>query len=411
MYKYNLAVISILLFYCTAFSQGTFWYQTNLSTGRFDALAVDENNNIYAAGTSNGIVYRSADDGISWTTHVLPSATAVNSLTVSTNGIIFAGTNEGVLSSSNGGENWSQIGLTALNVLTIANFTEQIILAGTETQGIYRTTDAGTTWLPVGSNTIRANDILIFSTDSAFAANLLGGVYCSIDTGQTWTLAGLSEAFVAHLVKSQSNILYAATWIGMTAPNGVFRSTDLGSSWNIFWSNTSYSRAEGMIVNSAEHVYLSTSSLGVFRSRGSDFWENVNSGLPGGPQFFMEGITINRNGVLFLGSYSNGVFKSTPMVVSVENTSNRIIGFHLMQNFPNPFNPSTKINYSIPQDGLVILKVYDVLGNEITTLVNEEKPVGIYELNFDAKNLSSGVYLYRIQAGNFSETKKFILLK
>jgi hypothetical protein len=87
------------------------------------------------------------------------------------------------------------------------------------------------------------------------------------------------------------------------------------------------------------------------------------------------------------------------------------IHFILFQNYPNPFNPSTAISYSIPKTSLVTIKVYDVLGKEIATLINEEKPAGNYNINFDGSNLTSGVYFYRMQAGNFSETKKLILLR
>ena len=96
--------------------------------------------------------------------------------------------------------------------------------------------------------------------------------------------------------------------------------------------------------------------------------------------------------------------------------------YYLHQNYPNPFNPITKIKYEIPLSppllkgeseagGFVNLKVYDVLGNEITTLVNEEKPAGIYEVEFDGVNLSNGVYFYQLTAGSFVETKKMVLLK
>ncbi|MFZ2322343.1 MAG: C25 family cysteine peptidase [Ignavibacteriaceae bacterium] len=85
--------------------------------------------------------------------------------------------------------------------------------------------------------------------------------------------------------------------------------------------------------------------------------------------------------------------------------------YALDQNYPNPFNPSTTIKYQLPEDGLVTLKIYDVLGSEIATLVNEQKTAGKYEVNFDASSLSSGVYIYKIQAGNFISSKKMILLK
>ena len=85
--------------------------------------------------------------------------------------------------------------------------------------------------------------------------------------------------------------------------------------------------------------------------------------------------------------------------------------FSLAQNYPNPFNPATIISWEMPVTSFTTLKVYDVLGNEITTLVNEEKPAGRYEINFEANNLSSGVYYYRITTGNFTQTKKMILMR
>ena len=99
-----------------------------------------------------------------------------------------------------------------------------------------------------------------------------------------------------------------------------------------------------------------------------------------------------------------------------ENTNFNPQNFKLEQNYPNPFNPTTKIKYQIPELSFVSLKVFDVLGNEITTLVNEELPPGQYEVEFSVgqnsiQSLSSGVYLYRIQAGTFTETKKMLILK
>jgi hypothetical protein len=90
--------------------------------------------------------------------------------------------------------------------------------------------------------------------------------------------------------------------------------------------------------------------------------------------------------------------------------------FSLSQNYPNPFNPGTNIKFTIPKSGLVTLKVYDVLGNEIATLVDEYKPVGSYEVKFDvgqdsSPDMASGIYFYKLQAGNYIETKKMILLK
>ncbi len=93
------------------------------------------------------------------------------------------------------------------------------------------------------------------------------------------------------------------------------------------------------------------------------------------------------------------------------NHEEKINTYTLSQNYPNPFNPITTITYQIPQTDRVILKVYDVLGREIKTLVDEIKQPGRYEVEFNASGLSSGIYFYRIQAGSYSETKNMILLK
>ena len=85
--------------------------------------------------------------------------------------------------------------------------------------------------------------------------------------------------------------------------------------------------------------------------------------------------------------------------------------YALQQNYPNPFNPSTTIRFELPHASRVILKVYNVLGQEVVTLVDEEKTAGIYDVHFSAMSLSSGMYLYRLRAENFVATKRLMLLK
>lgn len=110
------------------------------------------------------------------------------------------------------------------------------------------------------------------------------------------------------------------------------------------------------------------------------------------------------------GSGMSGViFVQNPVSLDDEN----LIAdkFELLQNFPNPFNPTTKIEYRITDQSFVSLKVYNVLGDEVATLVNEEKSAGVYNINFDGTGLSSGMYLYKLQTPDFVETKKMILMK
>lgn len=100
-----------------------------------------------------------------------------------------------------------------------------------------------------------------------------------------------------------------------------------------------------------------------------------------------------------------------PLVVKIDEDELIANDFYLSQNYPNPFNPSTRIQYRVSSSCFVILKVYDVLGNEVATLVNGYKPAGSYEVEFDASNLASGIYFYKLTMGNFSSTKKMALLR
>ena len=94
-----------------------------------------------------------------------------------------------------------------------------------------------------------------------------------------------------------------------------------------------------------------------------------------------------------------------------KNTENLPTKYALDQNYPNPFNPNTKISFSIPVEGFVALDVYNSIGQKVATLVNENKTAGNYEVNFNAANLSSGVYFYKLTSGNFVNVKKMILMK
>ena len=120
----------------------------------------------------------------------------------------------------------------------------------------------------------------------------------------------------------------------------------------------------------------------------------------------------------YSNSPDSGYYKCTWDKISVINEyeTESVTIFSLLQNYPNPFNPTTKIKYSISSVGaslmkLVQLKVYDILGNEIVTLVNEYKPAGNYKVEFNGTGLPSGVYFYQLKAGNYIETKKMVLLR
>jgi hypothetical protein len=118
-----------------------------------------------------------------------------------------------------------------------------------------------------------------------------------------------------------------------------------------------------------------------------------------------------------IGTFSNPGVRTTIDYTATTDTSVNVEdevnlnSYELEQNYPNPFNPSTQINYNIGEGGLVNLKVYNILGIEVATLVNEYKPAGSYRVSFDGKSLSSGVYIYNLSVNNFTKTRKMILEK
>ncbi|MBS1492724.1 MAG: T9SS type A sorting domain-containing protein [Bacteroidetes bacterium] len=117
--------------------------------------------------------------------------------------------------------------------------------------------------------------------------------------------------------------------------------------------------------------------------------------------------TCQDYGVIYLADK----MQVTSLVVNVNSANSNITNFGLVQNYPNPFNPSTTIKYFIPTKNFVTLKIYDSKGTEVMTIVNEYKDTGEYEIQLNNTNLSSGVYYYKLIAGDFSETKKMIILK
>jgi hypothetical protein len=128
---------------------------------------------------------------------------------------------------------------------------------------------------------------------------------------------------------------------------------------------------------------------------------------------------VNNNLIEYLGQTWDGsawvlsdksLLTYAPVTAINEDLSS-VNSYSLSNNYPNPFNPSTKISYTIPERGNVSLKVYDLLGGEVAQLVNGEVEAGSYDISFNAVNLPSGIYFYKLQAGSFAETKKMILLK
>ena len=161
----------------------------------------------------------------------------------------------------------------------------------------------------------------------------------------------------------------------------------------------------------SHHLVGGYDSLQVYSGISCDF----NSGYSAGERYGK--YVVNDSDAVFWGDWSahpwdaNFHLKGTILTTDLNGDNHLPAEYTLEQNYPNPFNPGTKISWQSPVSSHQTLKVYDLLGNEVATLVDEFKEAGSYEINFDASGLTSGVYFYKLQAGSFIEIKKMVLLK
>lgn len=316
----------------------------------------------------------------------------------------------GVFRSTNNGTYWTKVnnGLTDTEI-TVLEVSERNLFAGTNNGSVFLSTNNGTNWIQLANEVTNAavNSIAVSGTYIFIGAaeyNGIGGVFRSTNYGTNWTKAsnGLTDSLVNSLVLLDANLLAGTQ-------SGIYRSTNYGT----YWSKVS----NGLTDTGIYAFAVSGTSIfaggegGIFLSTNyGTSWTSVNDGQ----NLYILCFDI-LDKYLFAGGGPYSALWRRPlseMITDVKNTNNNSpTNFSLMQNYPNPFNPGTKIKYSVSQLSNVQIKIFDVLGNEIEILINEEKPAGIYELTWDAGNLPSGIYFYQLRAGDFVKTKKMILLK
>jgi hypothetical protein len=405
MFRYVFVVFSIFTFGSPSVSQ---WTQTNLTTTDVRSLLVSCIN--LFAGTYGGGVFLSTNDGTSWTqVNTGLTNTNVRSLAVK-DANLFAGTwGGGVYLSTNNGTGWTQAiyGLTNPYVLSFA-VTDTNLFAGIDGGGVFRTANSGTSWHQAGLLSYFVPALAVHVSGSLFAGTTRG-IFRTDDIGNTWTPVntGLTSTSVYSLAVNGTN-LFAGTING-----GAFLSTNNGTNWTQigFVNITVWSFAvAGM------NLFAGTSGGVYFSTNNGTSWTPVNAGLP---NTNIRSLAVSGTN-LFAGTSGVGVWRRplSEMIVSVEPTPEEVpTQFSLSQNYPNPFNPTTTITYALSsqeRDGVrlhVTLKVFDLLGRAVATLVNEPRPAGTHSVKFNAEHLPSGVYFYRLQAGAFHQTKKLVLLR
>lgn len=387
------------------------------------------------------------------------AGTFIGLITQDNNGRLYAaewvGMGDSVFFSDNGGEDWNSYGEVSdsffinISSMIFLNNGDILVSAWEENGGIFKSTDEGKTWVRK-DNGINTNGItkLIKSPDDLYAGTF-DGIYLSINDGESWEKVNTDPDTidVIDMVRTDTGLLFAIdfnkiykstdggktwsyvnlgingfTWLTISedkylflgTEGKIYRSDDWGENWVLKKSGIS---VRGLAVNSSGFIIAATELQGVLLStdRGES-WEQINTGLPN-PPHFINSVYFDKDGYALCSIHNFGIYKSTSAVVSVEKEElPSPSSYVLYQNYPNPFNPDTKIKFFIPsnvnyESSSVILIIYDALGKKVATLVNRELPAGIYEVSFDAANLPSGVYIYKLTADSFVSSKKMLLLK
>ena len=341
-------------------------------------------------GTTKG-VYLTTDEGTKWAGANNGLGTSVaESFAVSGN-YIFARTNDGhIYSSHDCGSTWvpANAGLPASPVMAVAA-DDNTVFAGTKGSGVYLSMNDGVSWSPANAGLGNLNVVsLAITGQEAFAGTYGSGIW-------TREINEMRESVPPEAVLSATSLSFGAVHVDSTVTdtlqimNGSLRSLVVDSAYTDSRSFTA--NVMGASVSDSDRALIFVS----FTPKTADSYDDT--------------LYISSNSVDGLTKVPLAGSGSTATLVRAGAKTPATYG--LSQNYPNPFNPTTNIGYRIADVGLVTLKVYNVLGQRVATLVNKVEQPGSYQVQFDGSNLASGVYFYRLDSGNHSKTMKCLLLK
>ena len=352
---------------------GTDWIsQPSGTTANLNSVHFEGEDLGWAVGDS-GIIINTSDGGLTWTKQqISPEYTfkGVYFIDESSGWIVGAGDSSLVIRTTDGGINWTQQSCIGYGLYDVW-FTDLINGITVGRDWIFRTTDGGENW------TIQHYGRLAFFCELFF-----------VDSNNGWVVSNYGD---------------------------LLNTTDGGATWSggLFWSLFGVSFADvsnGTVVGYEGSIYRTTD--------GGIIWAEQSSGTTNN---LLDVCFIDTNNGWLVGEGGTILYTTNGGVSFIEEEVIDEVptGFLLSQNFPNPFNPSTSIKYQVASISFVSLVVYDILGNEIETLINEEKSAGTYEITWYAANLPSGVYFYQLKTVDLStgsgqvflQTKKMILMK
>lgn len=405
-------------------NNGVEWNEVNLG---FDyvtpnSLFCDDLGDIVFLSSDNKI-YRSSDNGNSWNIvfDFIGQGIIINDICVTNNGTIYIGgltffVEAFIRYSNDGGDTWVQQIFSDHSQVTSLFHNQNNVYAVFNDNTTIKSIDDGQTWNELTSIPWNSEPtaMAFLSNGKTFVGTYGEGIYYSSGNDENWTtfnsgLPNISGEYtpINVIAASEFNQLYLGTSVKGTFTNYSLTPVEL-KSFNAIINN------DEVTLNWITSTETNNKGFEIQRKKGNEF--NTITYLDGNgtttesqsysylDKNLSAGKYIYRlKQIDFDGSYSYSKNLEVDLI-----TLNQ---FNLNQNYPNPFNPSTIIKYEIPSNSFVTLKIYDVLGKEVAKLVNQNENAGLYSIYFDASKLASGIYYYRIKAGNFMQTKKMILLK